>query len=211
MTAKRLPAWGLVIGLLAAAAASAQDAPARKPLAEAPPAAEAPVAPTIPALKKPDVSIGDVAPLIAPDPAAPDLSAPDLSAPDLSAPYGSGAQSGVSEFVWSFVKSMLMLGVVLALIYLLLHKGLGRLVQRTQQGRRMKVVERITLDQRRALYLVEIDGEEVLLAGSEGGMTRVDRPPPAPEPARFSTEGPRPKTPPITGVLRDDAAGEEAA
>lgn len=121
------------------------------------------------------------------------------------------------SFLWSFVKSMLMLGVVLALIYLVLHKGLGRLVTRAQMGRRMRVVERISLDQRRALYLVEVDGQEVLLAGSEGGVVAVELPrkehpggareqpsTPATPSARFQTElhkGAR--TPPETGKSDD--------
>jgi flagellar biogenesis protein FliO len=196
MIVNRLPAWSLVIGLLAAGASAAQtDAPS------------APALQTVPAV--------DLAsPLDAPSQAAPPIDTPVLAPPlDPMMGYDTSAAGGMSDFVWSFVKSMLMLGVVLALIYLILHKGLGRLVQRTQSGKRMKVVERIVLDQRRALYLIEVDGEEVLLAGSEGGVTRVDREPaPPPAPPRFSTEGVRSTTPPITGVMREgDAAGEEAA
>lgn len=117
--------------------------------------------------------------------------------------YTPGADAGMSEFIWGFVKSMLMLCVVLALIYLVLHKGLGRLVQRTQSGRRMRVVERIALDQRRALYLVEVDGREVLLAGSEGGVVPVDvsvREEPKTAPVSFQAE-----------LERQRPAGEGAA
>jgi flagellar protein FliO/FliZ len=111
-------------------------------------------------------------------PAPPPLQARTTAPPPLPVEehfggYTPGADAGLPDFIWAFVKSMLMLGVVLALIYLLLHKGLGRLVARTQSGRRMKMVERITLDPRRALYLVEVDGKDVLFAGSEGGVVPV--------------------------------------
>ncbi|MFZ9888362.1 MAG: FliO/MopB family protein [Myxococcota bacterium] len=76
-------------------------------------------------------------------------------------------------FLWSFVKSMFMLALVLGLAYLVLHQGLGRLVQRTQGGRRVRVVERVPLEQRRSLYLVEVDGQEILLAGTDGGITPI--------------------------------------
>lgn len=124
-------------------------------------------------------------------------------------------------FLWSFLKSMLMLGVVLALIYLVLHKGLGRLVQRTQMGRRMRVVERIALDQRRALYLVEVDGHEVLLAAGDGAVVAVDLPgakakepeppaTPASPAARFSTDlGKTGRAPPQTGVAADGKSDDD--
>jgi flagellar biosynthetic protein FliO len=118
--------------------------------------------------------------------------------------YSAASDPGMGDFIWSFVRSMLMLGVVLALVYLVLHKGLGKLVQKTQSGRRMKVVDRLGLDQRRALYLVEVDGEQMLLAATDGGVSRVDREPPpapAPEPKRFTTDGLAPERPPLTGVL----------
>lgn len=117
-------------------------------------------------------------------------------------------------FLWSFVRSMLMLGAVLALIYLVLHKGLGHLVQRTQMGRRMRLVERIALDQRRALYLVEVDGKEVLLAGSDGGVSQVHLGSPAPKPAvqagegavRFQVDRAKGGRPPETGRAEDGSS-----
>lgn len=175
----------LVAALLCAPAAS-QDAPPGEP----PAAAE--LAPADPAVA-PDVPRGLTAPLETP------------------AGYDPAADPGMGDFLWSFVRSMLMLGVVLALIYLVLHKGLGRLVQKTQSGRRMKVVERIALDQRRALYLVEVDGAEMLLAGTDGGVARVDRdepPAPQPTPRSFTTEGIAPEHPPLTGVLAHEPPAE---
>lgn len=86
---------------------------------------------------------------------------------------GGPPPSGLEGVVSTFLKTMLMLGVVLGLAYLTLHKGVGKLVQRAQQGKRIKVVERVGLDPRRALYLIEVDGKEMLIASSEGGITRL--------------------------------------
>lgn len=81
--------------------------------------------------------------------------------------------SGLSDMLGPFIKSMLMLAVVVGLAYLTLHKGLGKLMTRAQAGKRIKVVERVSLDQRRSLYLVDIDGNEVVLAGGEGGVVHI--------------------------------------
>jgi flagellar biogenesis protein FliO len=120
-----------------------------------------------------------------------------------------------------------MLGVVVALIYLTLHKGVGKLVQKSQQGKRVRVVERVSLDQKRAIYLVEVDGREVVLGGGDGGVvhlfdtapkaaavaastttTKSSLPAPAPVPLteRFTNALSlhKPVTPPITRGMRDD-------
>jgi len=170
-------------------------------------------APAIPvASETPTDVAADVAAGVAPDAVEPfvpaiktsPLSSPrGLDAPAFSAPAG----AGMGDFVWSFVRSMLMLGVVLALVYLVLHKGVGKLVRKTQAGRRMQVVDRIVLEQRRTLFIVDVDGEEMLLAATDGSITRLDRmgTPAEPEEApRFTTENHSPRQPPLTGVLRQD-------
>lgn len=159
------------------------------------------------------------------DPAvAPPAAEPPLEVPPFGDSPGFNASSapGIGDFVWSFVRSMLMLGVVLALVYLVLHKGVGKLVSRTQTGRRMKVVDRIVLEQRRTLFIVDVDGEEMLLAATDGGVTRLDRPPTAQAPTvdgaagrRFTTDVPTPEHPPVTGVMRQELSrqgnGEQLA
>jgi flagellar biogenesis protein FliO len=81
-----------------------------------------------------------------------------------------GAPSA-ADMLMPFVKTMLMLCVVLALVWLTLHKGMGKLVEKAQAGKRVKVVERISLDARRSLFLVEIDGKQMVLAG--GDVVRI--------------------------------------
>lgn len=124
------------------------------------------------------------------------LPPPSVSAPGMAAaPDGVVAQApafddlgdvpnvapvGLSDMLVPMARTMLALLLVVGLAYLTLHKGLGKLVANSQSGKRVKVVERISLDQRRALYLVEVDGKEILLAGGEGGVTRLldtERPP----------------------------------
>ncbi len=93
------------------------------------------------------------------------LLAPEASPPEMSI--------GLSDMLGPFIKSMLMLAVVVGLAYLTLHKGLGKLMVRAQAGKRIKVIERVSLDQRRSLYLVDIDGKELVLAGGEGGVVHI--------------------------------------
>jgi flagellar protein FliO/FliZ len=92
---------------------------------------------------------------------------PALDAKDLPAP------SGIGDLVGQLLKMVLMLGVVVALAYLTLSKGLGKLVERQSLGKRVKVVERVALDQKRSLYLVDVDGKQMLLGASDGGVVLI--------------------------------------
>lgn len=83
---------------------------------------------------------------------------------------GMGFQS-TSEMIMPFVKTMLMLCVVLLLVWLTLSKGMGKLVEKAQAGKRVKVIERVSLDARRSLFLVEIDGKHVVIGG--GDVVRI--------------------------------------
>ena len=120
-----------------------------------------------------------------------------------------------ADTFWPFVKMTLMLLVVLGLVYLTLHKGLGSLMARGQDGKRMRVVERISLGERKALFLVEVDGREMLLGTGEHGVAHlVD----LSAPAAFSQtlqkfEQAPAKAPPISGPqpsLPDDDEGAAA-
>lgn len=80
---------------------------------------------------------------------------------------------GAGELLGPIFKTMLMLAIVLGIAYLTLHKGLGKLIARQNLGRRIKVVERVALDPRRALFLVELDGKQLLLGAGEGGVVLI--------------------------------------
>lgn len=75
--------------------------------------------------------------------------------------------SSASEMFVPFLKTMLMLGVVLILVWLTLSKGMGKLVEKAQAGKRVRVIERISLDARRSLFLVDVDGKQILIGGGD--------------------------------------------
>lgn len=80
---------------------------------------------------------------------------------------------GAVEIIGPLAKTMAMLAVVLALVYLTLHKGLGKLVERQNVGKRVRVVERTALDAKRTIFLVEVDGHQMILAAGEGGVVHL--------------------------------------
>jgi flagellar protein FliO/FliZ len=82
-----------------------------------------------------------------------------------------------TDVVQPMLKTIAALGVVLFLAWLTLHKGMGRLVERAQAGKRMRVIERVALDARRSLFLVEVDGKTLVVGG--GDLVRLDAPLPA--------------------------------
>jgi flagellar protein FliO/FliZ len=80
---------------------------------------------------------------------------------------------GMGDLLGQLVKMILMLGVVVGLAYLTLNKGLGKLVERQNLGKRVKVVERVALDAKRSLFLVDLDGKQMLLGAGEGGVVFI--------------------------------------
>ncbi len=170
--------------MLAALLVVTLTAPAEVPPVEGP-ATVAPDAPDAPAAPETAPAASPLAP--ADDDAAPRAARrppPDLDT--LPPP-----STGLGELLGALFKTMLMLAVVVAVAYLTLHKGLGKLMARQNLGRRIKVVERVSLDPKRALFLVELDGKQMLLGAGEGGVVHLrDLTPTAPaaptEPASFA-------------------------
>ena len=72
-----------------------------------------------------------------------------------------------SDVIITFLKAMSALAIVLGLAWLTLGKGIPKLVEKAQAGKRVKVIERIALDARRSLFLVEIDGRQMVLGGGD--------------------------------------------
>lgn len=93
-------------------------------------------------------------------------------------PLHRAPDAGMSDLISAFLKTMLMLALVVGLAYLTLQKGLGKLVAKAQQGQRVWVVERVSLGDRRSVVLVTVDGRELLLGVSEGGVRVLDEPAP---------------------------------
>lgn len=91
-----------------------------------------------------------------------------------------GRQDGIS---WGeqLAKTVVALLIVVGIIYLLFRVGLAKFVGMAaiKGGKSMKVVERVQLDARHALLIVELDGERRFLLGTgEQGiqmLARLDR------------------------------------
>lgn len=73
------------------------------------------------------------------------------------------------NFGMMFLRMLIFLGLVLVLIYFVLRKGLPLLMQ-TQgfRNKTIKIMERVPIDQKRSLLVVEIQGKVYLLGSAEG-------------------------------------------
>lgn len=91
------------------------------------------------------------------------IQAPDLTVPDEGPSLG-----------WQVVKMFLLLGVVVLLAYLTLNVGLRKLlgVRATglHGGSVVSVIERVSLDPKRTLFVLKAGKEYLLVGAAEGGM-----------------------------------------
>ncbi|MEW5739330.1 MAG: flagellar biosynthetic protein FliO [Myxococcota bacterium] len=78
---------------------------------------------------------------------------------------------------WTLVRTMLVLGMVIALVYLTLNVGLRKLlgIRPTAGTSMVTVLERVPLDQRRSLFVVEAAGEVLLIGGSDNSLTLLSK------------------------------------
>ena len=81
---------------------------------------------------------------------------------------------------WTLVRTMIVLAMVVALAYLTLNVGLRRLLGiRAPVGTPVvTVLERVALDQKRSLFVVEAGGEVLLIGGGDAALsliTKLDR------------------------------------
>src|SRR6187397_3155261 len=81
-------------------------------------------------------------------------------------------QSGRS-LLWMFVQTIMALGFVCLLAYVVLRIVLPRLNVATAGKGMVNVIDRTQLDQRRSLYVVEVTGRWLLIASSEGGVQLI--------------------------------------
>lgn len=123
----------------------------------------------------------------APAPAAPAPAAPARTEePRLGFDESDLQRSSPAEAVagaWAMmVKAVVALAAVLFLAYVILGKGLAKFGQKAGGAKRIHVVDRVGIDAKRTLYLVEVDGVRTLVGAGEGGMT-IAVIPDAPKPA----------------------------
>lgn len=99
-----------------------------------------------------------------PEPEVSHAEPPELAAPDL-------------DLGWTLVRTMVVLGMVVALMYLTLNVGLRKLlgIRAAPTARIISVLDRVALDQKRSVYVVEAAGEVFLLGGSEASVTLLGK------------------------------------
>lgn len=106
-------------------------------------------------------------PRAAPEPEIPRSEPPELAAEELN-------------LGWALLRTFIALAMVVALAYLLLNVGLRRLlgIRAATGASVVTVLERVALDQKRSLFVVEAAGEVLLLGGGEHSLsliTKLDR------------------------------------
>ena len=77
------------------------------------------------------------------------------------------------ELLWALLQIAAMLVAVVALAYFLLNKVLGSWLAKQQITATMTLKERLVLEPRRSVYIVQIRGKDFVLAGSENGVSLV--------------------------------------
>ena len=79
---------------------------------------------------------------------------------------------------WTLFRTMLVLAIVVALAWLTLNVGLRKLLgikAVTGSASLVKVLERVPLDQKRSLFVVEVAGEVLLVGGADQALTLLTK------------------------------------
>ena len=70
-----------------------------------------------------------------------------------------------------FLKTALALIFIVALIYLVINKGLAKLIKKNQQGKYIKIIERISLDTKNSLAVMEVQKRQYIIGVSDGNIS----------------------------------------
>ena len=78
---------------------------------------------------------------------------------------------------WLLFRTMIVLGMVVALAWLTLNVGLRKLlgIRPASGASVVTVLERVALDQRRSLFVVEAAGEVLLIGGSDHSLSLISK------------------------------------
>lgn len=99
--------------------------------------------------------------------------------PSIAAATAAEAEAEPESMGWMLIRTLLVLGAVVASIYLTLNVGLRRLMglQGAVPGKQtvVSVVERLTLDPKRVLFVVKAADEYLLLGGGEAGLQLLSK------------------------------------
>jgi flagellar protein FliO/FliZ len=81
---------------------------------------------------------------------------------------------GISwSFLWMLVQTVFALALVCGLAYLIFRVILPRLAVNYGSNNMVRVVDRIGLDARKSLYVIEVAGKWMLVASSESGVQLI--------------------------------------
>lgn len=80
------------------------------------------------------------------------------------------AQAGGVEFFFMLLQTMLTLALVCGLAYIIFRWVLPRLNIARTSNSMVRVVDRVGLDARKSLYVIEVAGRWLLIASSEAGV-----------------------------------------
>lgn len=75
--------------------------------------------------------------------------------------------------LWALLQMIIVLIAVIALAYLVLHKGVGFFVKKTQANKLIQIKERLALDQKHFLYLVNVENRRFLMGTGDGGVSLI--------------------------------------
>jgi flagellar biosynthetic protein FliO len=76
-------------------------------------------------------------------------------------------------FIWMLVQTIFALVIVCGLAYLIFRVILPRLAVSYGSNNMVRVVDRIGLDARKSLYVIEVAGKWMLVAASESGVQLI--------------------------------------
>ncbi|MFT3707177.1 MAG: flagellar biosynthetic protein FliO [Archangium sp.] len=96
------------------------------------------------------------------EPEIPKSEPPELAAEDLN-------------LGWTLARTMLVLAMVVGLAWLTLNVGLRKLlgIRPTAGTHLVNVLERVPLDQKRSLFVIEAAGEILLVGGGDGALSLI--------------------------------------
>lgn len=100
-----------------------------------------------------------------------------LAEPEIPRSVPPELEGGDLDLGWTLLRTMLVLAMVVLLAWLTLNVGLRRLLGiRPVVGTRLvTVLERVPLDQKRALFVVEAAGEVLLIGGGDGALSLISK------------------------------------
>ena len=172
---RRLPF--VVVVLLGAGVPALAQPPPVAPPAPTEPRAAAPGEPTRPAEGSPAAAPGA-------EPAAAKVEAPadPRAEPELPRSEPPDLAGGEIDYGGMLFRTFVVLGLVIAVIYLTLNHGLRRLMGISAPGKSpgvLQVVDQVSLDQKQRLYVVRAAGEYLLVGGADGGLSLLSKLDPA--------------------------------